>query len=324
MPDHTTLPERALPGPPLPHRPLPERLLAALATATPELVVAADEPGAGHWAGAPYAVRDGARIVLAYRVRKPEGHGRGLANIIAVSDDGLTFREVARVESGTFGAASLERPALARLADGGWRLYVSCSTPGSKHWWVEAVDAPTLEELPVGTRAVVLPGDDTEAWKDVVVDRAPDGQWRIWACRHPLDGGPDAADRMSTWFGTSTDGLAWLMHGPAMTPTEGAWDQRCARLTAVLPADTEAGLSEASGIVALYDGRASAEENFRERTGVALGIPDRLVAAGGPVPAASGRALRYVSLVQTPAGLRTYFEVTTDDGSHALVTTLVP
>ena len=129
---------------------------------------------------------------------------------------------------------------------------------------------------------------------------------------------------MSTWFGTSTDGLAWLMHGPAMTPTEGAWDQRGARLTAVLPADTSPGLSEASGIVALYDGRASAEENFRERTGVGLGIPDRLVAAGGPVPAASGRALRYVSLAQTPAGLRAYFEVTTDDGSHALVTTLVP
>ncbi|WP_289032471.1 hypothetical protein, partial [uncultured Arsenicicoccus sp.] len=33
----------------------------------------------------------------------------------------------------SFGAASLERPALVRLDDG-WRLYFSCATPGSKHW----------------------------------------------------------------------------------------------------------------------------------------------------------------------------------------------
>ena len=40
-----------------------------------------------------------------------------------------------------------ERPALVRLADGRWRLYVSCATPGSKHWWVDSLTAATVEEL---------------------------------------------------------------------------------------------------------------------------------------------------------------------------------
>ena len=293
----------------------PAALLARLATAEPVVVARADEPGPGNWVGGPYAARDGDRIALAYRVRKPESRGRGLANIVAVSDDGLAFTPVATITSDSFGAASLERPALVRRPDGGWRLYVSCSTKNSKHWWVEAIDADTLAGLEAGQRTVVLPGDESQAFKDVIVDIAPDGTWRIWACRHPLDGGDDEADRMSTVYGTSADGLAWDLHGPCLLPSPDSWDQRGARVTAVLPRGDE--------VVALYDGRASADENFFERTGVAVGTPADLHAVGGPVPAAYGRALRYASLIDTPAGLRAYYEVTTDDGSHALVTALL-
>ena len=69
-----------------------------------------------------------------------------------------------------FGSASLERPALVRTEDGGWRLYVSCSTWNSKHWWVEALDAADAADLADGKRTMVLPGDDGTAWKDIVVD----------------------------------------------------------------------------------------------------------------------------------------------------------
>ncbi len=295
--------------------PSPQTLLARLTAADPTLVVAAAEPGPGNWAGGPYAARDGDQIALAYRVRKPEGRGRGLANIVAISSDGIDFTTVATITSDSFGAASLERPALVRRPDGGWRLYVSCSTKNSKHWWVEAIDADTLADLEVGTRTVVLPGDDTVAWKDVIVDLAEDGTWRIWACRHPLDDGDDEADRMSTWFGTSPEGLAWIMHGPALEPTPGTWDQRGARVAAVLPHEGQ--------VLALYDGRASAQENFFERTGVAIGTPEHLEAVAGPVPTTYGQALRYACLLPTPAGLRAYYEVSTPDGSHALVTALL-
>lgn len=293
----------------------PSRILDLLAAATPTVVVAAPAPGPGNWAGAPDAVRDGERIVLAYRVRRPVGAGRGIANVVAVSGDGLAFTTVATLTSGSFGAASLERPALVRTPDGGWRIYVSCSTPGSTHWWVEAVDAPSLVDLPAGRRTVVLAGDEHEGWKDVVVDVDHDGRWRIWACRHPLDGGPEQADRMSTWFGTGPDGLTWTMHGPALEPSPGSWDRRGARVTAIRRHD--------DGILALYDGRADARENFLERTGLATGTDRSLRAIAGPVPAAAGRALRYASLVDTPDGLRAYYEVTADDGSHRLVTALL-
>ncbi len=298
-------------------RPLtPADLLQRLVDAPRTVVVSAPGAGPGQWAGAPYAVPDGDLVWLAYRVRRPEGSGRGLANVLARSTDGgVTFETVATLSSTEFGAASLERPALVRRPDGGWRLYVSCSTPGSKHWWVEALDADSVADLPVGVRTVVLPGDETEAWKDVVVHADADG-WHLWACRHPLDGGDDEADRMSTWYATSPDGLAWDVHGPALEPRPGEWDARGVRVTAVRR--TEAGW------LALYDGRASAAENFHERTGVAVGdSPATLTYAAGPVPAAYGPALRYVSVIETPAGLRAYLETATDDGSHDLVTALL-
>ena len=51
----------------------------------------------------------------------------------------------------------------------GWRLYLSCATPGSKHWWVDSLTAPTVEELPAGRQQVVLPGDEHTAVKDPVI-----------------------------------------------------------------------------------------------------------------------------------------------------------
>src|SRR5581483_10866954 len=104
---------------------------------------------------------DDCTIWLAYRLRRPVDQGRGFANVVASSRDGRSFDTVATVTSDEFDCASLERPALVRRPDGGWRLFVSCSRPGSKHWWVEAVDADEPDELSGGKRTVVLPGDDS-------------------------------------------------------------------------------------------------------------------------------------------------------------------
>ena len=78
---------------------------------------------------------------LAYRLRRPLGEGRGYANVIARSDDGERFEPIAVLEREAFGAESLERPALVPLPNGRWRLYVSCATPGTLHWRVDALDA---------------------------------------------------------------------------------------------------------------------------------------------------------------------------------------
>jgi hypothetical protein len=290
-------------------------LLDALLTDRADVVVEPPGTGEGYWAGGPSALLHEGTWWLAYRLRRPVDRGRGYANVVARSQDGVRFTEVARVTSDDLAAASLERPALVVRPDGGWRLYVSCSTPGSKHWWVEAIDADEPALLASGRRTVVLPGSAEEAWKDVVV-RVDDGAWHLWACRHPLADGDDEADRMSTWYGTSEDGLVWRLEGEALGPGTG-WDRRGARVAAVWPASE-------GGYHALYDGRASAQENWYERTGSARGSAVALRPTGGPVPDRPGRALRYTSVVPERDGLRVYLERTREDGAHDLRTVYVP
>jgi hypothetical protein len=282
----------------------------ALAAPGASVVVPAPGRGVGYWAGAPSAIVSGGAVWLAYRLRRPVHLGRGYANVVARSIDGLTFEIVATVTSAQLGCASLERPALVRRPDGGWRMYVSCAESGSKHWWVEAINADSPDRLAEGKRTVVLAGSEVEAWKDVVVRPEPGG-WRMWACRHPLDAGADAADRMTTWYATSEDGLAWTMVAAALRPQPSTWAARGTRITEVLHV--------AGRWWALYDGRRTAAETFCERTGLAVGDrPDRLVPLAGPVPAKPGAALRYVSVIAVPEGWRAYFEAAAADGSHEL------
>lgn len=281
------------------------------------VVVPAPGSGPGNWAGAPSAVADDDGIVLAYRVRRPLGAGRGIATAVARSDDGVVFTPVAEVRREAFGAESFERPAIIQRPDGGWRLYLSCATRGSKHWWIEALDADRLEDLPDGVRTVVLPGSESVAVKDPVVTRHGD-HWQMWACEHPLSD-PGDEDRMSSAHLTSDDGLHWQRHGTVLAPRPGEWDARGARITAVLSDEP---------LTVLYDGRARAEDNWFETTGLARGDRDQVTA--DPTvdvlrsPHSDG-ALRYVSAVPLAGGsTRFYFELARPDGAHDLVTSLSP
>ena len=287
---------------------LAARILSALTSDSYHVIVEPPGHGDGFWAGGPSAAASDGTIWLAYRLRRPVDQGRGYANVVARSTDGVHFDTVTTVTSEQFGSASLERPAVIPMADGGLRLYVSCSTHASKHWWVEALD------LPSGDRRPVLPGDEATAWKDVVV-RRDDDTWRMWACRHPLDGGDDEADRMTTWYATSDDGLAWDVTAPALSPQPGTWDARGTRIASVL--------RNGDGWWAFYDGRASAAENWHERTGVAHGsAPDAFAARGGPTPV--GATVRYLSVVGLPDGYRLYWEASRPDGAHELRCAYVP
>ena len=73
---------------------------------------------------------------------------------------------------------------------------------------------------------------------------------------------------------------------------------------------------------ASYDGRATKEENFSERTGLAAptGMPGQLVATG-KAPVAD---VRYLDIVPLPSGgYRLYYEAPLPDDSHELRTELV-
>jgi hypothetical protein len=281
------------------------------------IAVYPDGSGPGTWAGAPSAVLAGDDIVLAYRLRRPVGLGRGYAVVIARSADGENFETMQTITKDEVDTESLERPALAVTRAGGWRLYLSCATRGTKHWQVQVLEAAAPDAFDPRRRAVMLPGDGTRAVKDPVISWHG-GQWHMWACIHPL-ADPEQTDRMWTEYASSPDGLSWTWHGRALEPRPGEWDARGVRVTAVR--------FTPDGVVACYDGRASAAENFEERTGLACGPGPAALAAIGTAPAAqsaaAGHGLRYVSVLPLGDGRsRLYYELTRADGAHELRTEL--
>jgi hypothetical protein len=293
--------------------------VAALMPQPERSVVAVAPPGPreGTWAGAPSAACADGEIYLAYRLRRPEGQGRGYAVAVARSADGVHFETLLTIGRDELGAESLERPALVTTPDGSWRLYLSCATPGTKHWRVEMLEARRPGAFDARRSQVVLPGDAGTAVKDPVI--VYDGDvWHLWASVHPLDD-PDQTDRMATDYACSADGLAWTWQGTALSPRPGEWDSRGARVTAVRLTPGR--------VVAYYDGRASAAENFDERTGVAIGIVPSALTQVEPAPVGSGPdgrgGLRYLDIVGLGDGReRWYYEVTRPDGLHELRTEL--
>jgi hypothetical protein len=284
-----------------------------------EVVLEPADPRPGSWAGGPSAQLVDGTWWLAYRLRRPVGEGRGFANVVARSDDGVRFEQVLELGKDAFGAESLERPALVHTPEGRWRLYLSCATPGTKHWRVDLLEADTVDELATATPRTVLPGSDAVAVKDPVL-RHDGSQWHLWASVHPLDD-PDATDRMTTEHATSPDGVEWTWRGTALAGTPGSWDARGVRFaTVVLDGDRS---------WALYDGRATAAENWEERTGLAVSDGNGAFTAAPDGPLLQSphppAGLRYADVVALPGGgARWFYEATRADGGHELRTVLLP
>ncbi|MDQ3889192.1 MAG: hypothetical protein M3312_01395 [Actinomycetota bacterium] len=264
--------------------------------------------GLGHWAGAPSAVQDDdGTFVVAYRTRGGTAPEDPAATVIARSDDGERLTTVATLDKSRFDAMSMERPALVRVEHAHWRLYVCSATKGSKHWWIDVLEADDPDALANTDARTVFSGDETTAVKDPIVQRAGGG-WQAWLCCHPLDD-PGEEDRFWSAYATSEDGLEWRWHGDVLTPRPGRWDARGARLTAVL----------ADGRAA-YDGRATKEENWFERTGLARRSDGRFEQNDGPPVSIA----RYLDVVPLRAGAyRIYYESPLPGGSHELRTELI-
>src|SRR4051812_43313854 len=196
-----------------------------------EVLLEPDDPRPGSWAGGPSAQLVDGTWWLAYRLRRPVGEGRGFVNVVARSDDGVRFTPVVAIGKDTFGAESLERPALVHTPEGRWRLYLSCATPGTKHWRVDLLEAGSVEALATATPRTVLAGSETLAVKDPVI-RYDGARWHLWASVHPLDD-PTATDRMRTDHATSPDGVEWTWRGAAPTRPPGRWGGRGGGVAAV-------------------------------------------------------------------------------------------
>ena len=271
------------------------------------VAVPAPGTGLGAWAGAPSATLDSdLTFVIAYRLRSRQERGADV--VLARSDDGERLETVARLDKSQFDAESLERPALVRTREGRWRLFLSCATPGSKHWWIAMLEADDAERLADSRPLVAFAGDERTGIKDPVIRQTPEG-WRAWLCVHPLQAKGEE-DRMSTAYATSEDGLRWRWHGVVFDGRPGKWDSRGVRVTSVL-----------SDGRASYDGRARKEENFDERTGLARwDEASRRLVAHGVRPVSN---VRYLDVVALPDGsFRLFYEAPLPDGSHELRTEL--
>jgi hypothetical protein len=278
-------------------------------------VVAVPAPGrgTGNWAGSSSAVVDAdGTIVVAYRVRHGQAAKNPVETVVARSEDGERFVTLANLEKERFEAQSLEKPSLVRTGDGRWRLYVCPASPApSKHWWIAVLEADDPAGFGEAEARTVFPGDENTGVKDPLVQRTADGGWQAWICCHPLDV-PDEEDRMTTAYATSDDGLEWTWHGSVLPPRQGMWDARGTRVTAVLPDGRAA-----------YDGRASKEENWFERIGLARLTGDR----PGELEQTNDDAAfdaRYLDVLPLPDGTyRIYYEARLPDESHELRTELI-
>jgi hypothetical protein len=280
---------------------------------TAEAVVAVPAPGngTGWWAGSSSAALDeSGGVVIAYRVRTGQ-QGRG-STVVARSEDGERFTTVATLDQARFGAQSMQRPALVRTDEGRWRLYVCpAAPPPSKHWWIDVLEADDPADFATAEARTVFPGDEKTGVKDPLVQRTSDGGWQAWICCHPLDV-RDEEDRMTTAYATSKDGLEWEWHGTVLSGRPGMWDARGARLTTVLPDGRGA-----------YDGRATKEENWFERIGLARLTGKR----PGELEQTNDDAAvdaRYLDVLPLPdGGYRIYYEARLPDESHELRTELI-
>jgi hypothetical protein len=260
--------------------------------------------GTGNWIGAASALIHGDYIYLAYRDRHPVDKGRGNRAYVSRSpiDDGIHFDMLCVIDKSDMDAESLERPAVDVTPEGDWDLYLSCATFNSKHWRIEKLRARHPEDFSPSTRETVFPGSAEFGIKDPVLIRDPD--LRIVATAHPLTEGDENADKM-----ISVDAYSGKS---VMTPQPETWYSRGTRVTSLV------------GEHAYFDGRASAEQNFEERTGVARWDGTRYIAVAGPASSPfGGGALRYVSAIELPIGLRLYYESATEYGSHELRTELL-
>jgi hypothetical protein len=297
-----------------------------------ETIIAPEGEGAGHWAGAPSVLYDAetSRFYLYYRLRKPRPVRGGLC-YIAESDDGLSFRTIWGARKEDFGSASVERFALTRALDGKWLLYPSYVDPDTNRWRIDVIQADGPGGFDPAQRQPLLLSEDlgVQGVKDpwvmivnglyymlvsyaVTIEQPEQERERLHATGDVYNTGLTLS---CTGLATGGDGRRYHWQGDIFGPRAGAWDAYAARLGCLAPT--------ASGWLGYYDGGASVEENYEERSGLVHSWDLRSfyrLSAGGPSlvsPHGSG-SLRYIDAVMFDDEVWFYYEYCRPDGSHEL------
>ena len=298
-----------------------------------ETIIAPPGQGTGFWAGAPSVLYDNesSRFYLYYRIRRQRPI-RGGECFIAESDDGLTFQTIWAATKEDFDSASVERFSLTKALDGKWLLYPSYVDSADSRWRIDIIEADSPGGFDVSQRKKLFIAEDVGAqgvkdpWVMIVNglyymlisyavsigDMSDQDRARMHATGDVYNTGLTLS---STALAVSGDGHHYEWLGDVFSPRPGAWDAYAARLGCLVPT--------ANGWVGYYDGSASLEGNYEERTGLVqswdLHTFFRLSHAGPTIvsPHASG-GLRYIDAVIFDDQIYFYYEYCRPDGSHEL------
>ena len=271
-------------------------------------LVRAPGGGEGWWAGAPSRAEWRGMPLISYRLRAPRPR-RGYAVRIGRLD-GDRVVDLYEIAASQIASPSLERACLVPRGDR-LLLYLSSVDRSDGRWRIDLLTANGPAGFdPMSPRTVLSAASTgTEGVKDPVVATSGD-DLVMYASVALRAGAPDHATgdvfgtgtiRSATGMARSRDGVRWDWLGPVLEPSGGGWDAYETRISCLLSDD-----------LALYDGIARPEDNYRERTGIARrgsdGIWTRLTTEG-PVLAA-----RYVTF----DGTQFFWEHELADGSHEL------
>jgi hypothetical protein len=294
----------------------------------------------GYWVGSPTVLAEPERdrFLLTYRQRRPRGteQDRGWRVAVAESRDGVHFADLWAVEKEELQTASMERASLLPDGNGGYYLYLSYVDPGDRRWRIDLLEAPSPDAFAVDKRSPVLTASSTgtEGVKDPYAVRVGTGVYLFasFAASRPFtpaerDAAHASADIYATGLtvcpaglAVSGDGRSFHWRGQVLGVGQ-EWDRYESRLTTIMRTD---------GVyLGLYDGSAKVEENYEEKTGLAVSADlqhwTRLTTTGPWLSAPHGTGcLRYAEVVPVGGEWFVYYEMARPHGSHELRLSRVP
>lgn len=289
--------------------------------------------GVGWWAGACSALYDEAtkRFYLYYRLRKPKELGRGAICRVAVSDDGINFTTIWEATREQFNSESIEKASLVKAPNGKWRLYISFVGENGK-WRIEMMEADSPDGFKPSNRVKIISPDDVvvEGVKDPYVFFIGGYTFMLLSCaprpkvvtaeverqmHATADVYATGLTKSTTALATSYDGINFEWHGIVFEPSGDGWDGYATRISTLI--------CDPPAFIAIYDGSATVEENYEEKTGIAFTFDLRnyiKVSVDAPwlkSPHSTG-SLRYMDAVDMGEEVLLYYEYACPDGSHEL------
>lgn len=295
-------------------------------------IVEPPSSGLGSWAGAPNVFLDETGdFWLVYRLRKPHPY-RGYLLRMAKSSNGIKFKTVWEMSKEQIGTESMERCALVRVEERQWRLFISFVDPQDRRWRIDALDAPSPERFDPAKRRKILTAADAavEGVKDPAIYCVA-GLWLMFVSFSPTppkvtkdlkrkmhetgDVFATGISRSATGLVISDDAEIWEWQGEIFSNRPGEWDGYAGRICSIVYRQPV--------FIAFYDGSKTVDENYEEKTGVAISFNLRnweRVSRKKPLltsPYGTG-SLRYLAVVPAGSEWFCYYEFCRPDGSHEL------